>query len=198
MKKYLLLLMSICMLTVFVSGCGSQRADNGSSSGSVQNRIGSSDSVSATEICDVCNGAGKTQCTWCKGTGVMSAAGTTYTCSCGGSGYVTCYSCNGTGEKITVQADSDYAGGYTGDNPGISGGSSITIPDTNNTSNCPSCGGLGWSVCSSCRGTGEIERTHSAPNYGYGSSTYSTGQRCARCSGTGKAPCIRCGGDGQI
>ena len=188
MKKYLLLVLA-CAFAVLAAGCGS-----GQSSGAVNNGGRVAQPVTITETCDICGGAGVTVCTWCNGTGMMSAAGTTYVCSCGGSGYVTCYACGGAGERTYVQGGGDYYDGGAV----IPGDFSITAPDMNYTSDCPSCGGLGWSVCSSCHGTGYLERTHSAPDYGFGSSTYTTQERCARCSGTGKAPCIMCGGDGQI
>ena len=118
----------------------------------------------SADQCAACSGTGSTDCTWCKGTGQMSAAGTSYTCiTCSGTGKAACLGCNGTGKKKES-------------------GNTQASPDTGDT--CSTCSGAGTTSCTWCKGTGQM----SAGGTSYTCITCSgTGKvQCLGCSGTGK------------
>lgn len=65
---------------------------------------------------------------------------------------------------------------------------------------CSICNGSGRRTCSSCHGTGSLQRTKYAPSFGFssGDTSYRIDITCAACSGTGKMLCTYCGGDGKL
>lgn len=123
-----------------------------------------SGSTDTDSICTTCSGHGTSACTWCKGTGQMSAAGTSYTCvTCSGTGNMQCLGCSGTGRKREFNT---------------------TRSSTDTGSTCATCSGMGTTDCTWCKGTGLM----SAAGTSYTCVTCSgTGSvQCLGCSGTGK------------
>ncbi|MBQ8751709.1 MAG: hypothetical protein IJZ13_01230 [Clostridia bacterium] len=53
-------------------------------------------------------------------------------------------------------------------------------------------------TCSSCRGTGKLENSQYAPDFGGGGGRYETYTTCHACSGSGRVLCTGCLGDGVV
>ena len=62
--------------------------------------------------------------------------------------------------------------------------------------NCSVCGGTGRVTCVMCNGSGKLSFGNSAPDFGYGGSSYTTQSGCATCGGSGEMICNACGGSG--
>lgn len=75
-----------------------------------------------------------------------------------------------------------------------------TPPATKVEMTCPICKGSGYRTCSSCYGTGSLQKTQYAPSFGFssGDTSYKIDITCAACKGTGSMLCIHCGGDGKL
>ena len=153
----------------------------------------------SSDQCATCHGHGTTTCTWCNGTGKMSAAGMSYTCSsCSGTGKMSCLGCGRTGKKREFKNETpatapvgmtiDPAATTTFD-PSISS----SLAGTGVV--CPICNGTGQKVCQSCSGNGFSETIKSSADYGYGSIPYWTKKSRAACHSSGKVPRTYRGGD---
>lgn len=77
---------------------------------------------------------------------------------------------------------------------------SYYVPSTSKTEVTCSVCKKGRRTCSSCHGTGFLQRTQYAPNFGFssGNTSYKVDIICPTCNGTGEMSCIYCGGDGKL
>lgn len=190
-------------------------------SAGTQKKSESTQSTQSSDQCATCHGHGTTTCTWCKGTGKMSAAGVSYTCSsCSGTGKAQCLGCNGTGKKRefnTAQPSAD-----TGDTCATCSGAGNTscnwckgtgqMSAGGTSYTCVTCGGTGSVQCLGCGGTGKKRELKSEvpatapsgvtvnPSTSFDPSAYNTqtgyGTMCPICNGAGQRVCQSCSGNG--
>lgn len=160
------------------------------------------DSTKEMIPCPYCqNGKRFSACPECNGSGhtMMNGKSTMFSCPyCNGSGKERCLECYMSGEVLNPD--------YKDTVPQTAAGSRApAVPRIDPTvsaskkSTCTACKGKGYTGdCSSCHGTGKMEQTKYAPNYGTGkNSSYTVKIRCAACNGTGKKTCLYCGGSGE-
>jgi len=154
--------------------------------------------------CAVCNGTGEAECLICGGTGNFFGVGGEGSCP----KTQTCMWCSGEGGSWEEFGDSS-GGGNSGN--GSSGERTARTYQPNTVQprtpqKCAACDGFGYKQCTSCGGTGKIEKTVNSPYYG-GSrvtdpKTYNekTFEICRTCAGgrfpAGSVDCMYCNGKG--